>query len=96
MTLIVPRHPSPACAGSWVRPGLLACALAVTLALPLHAQKTDVVTLLNGDAVTGEVKELQRGLLRYYSRELIMSWRARLTWVEPDVRSFDGARMERP
>jgi hypothetical protein len=49
--------------------GLVACVLAA-LALPLQAQKTDVVTLLNGDAITGEVKELQRGLLRYSTDDM--------------------------
>ena len=29
-------------------------------ALPVQAQKTDVVTLQNGDKVTGEIKDLQR------------------------------------
>jgi hypothetical protein len=46
------------------------CALATALALPLQAQKTDVVTLLNGDAITGEIKELQRGLLRYSTDDM--------------------------
>lgn len=32
---------------------------------PLLAQKTDVVTLNNGDDVTGEVKELQYGQMKY-------------------------------
>ncbi|MDH3735318.1 MAG: DUF481 domain-containing protein, partial [Gemmatimonadota bacterium] len=32
---------------------------------PLFAQKTDTVTLLNGDTITGEIKELELGLLRY-------------------------------
>ncbi len=46
------------------------CALAAALALPLHAQKTDVIALLNGDAITGEVKELDRGLLRYSTDDM--------------------------
>ena len=49
---------------------LLAAALATVPALPLHAQKTDVVTLRNGDAITGEVKELQRGLLKYSTDDM--------------------------
>ncbi len=32
---------------------------------PLHGQKTDVVVLDNGDHITGEIKELQRGRLRF-------------------------------
>jgi hypothetical protein len=39
--------------------------LPIALAAPALAAKTDVVTLSNGDEVTGEVKELYRGLLRY-------------------------------
>ncbi len=41
--------------------------LAVLLALrpvPAMAQKTDVITLVNGDRITCEIKELERGLLR--------------------------------
>lgn len=49
---------------------LLAAALATVPAFPLHAQKTDVVTLRNGDAITGEVKELQRGLLKYSTDDM--------------------------
>jgi len=42
-------------------------AILVFLCLPLVAQaaKTDVVVLLNGDAVTGEIKSLEFGELRY-------------------------------
>lgn len=29
------------------------------------AQKTDIVTLINGDKLTGEIKELERGLMRF-------------------------------
>jgi hypothetical protein len=45
-------------------------ALTAVLASPLRAQKTDVVTLLNGDAITGEIKELQRGLLKYSTDDM--------------------------
>ena len=34
-------------------------------AAPLHAQKTDVVILDNGDHITGEIKQLNRGKLEY-------------------------------
>jgi len=42
-------------------------AILILLCLPLaaHAAKTDVVVLLNGDAVTGEIKSLEFGELRY-------------------------------
>ncbi len=39
-------------------------------ALPLQAQKTDVVTLENGDQVTGEIKNLDRGILDYSTDDM--------------------------
>lgn len=41
------------------------CLLAAFFSLPGHAEKTDVVTLLNGNAITGEIKALDFGALRY-------------------------------
>jgi hypothetical protein len=41
--------------------GLFAVALCAS---PVHAQKTDVLVLSNGDHVTGEIKELTRGKVR--------------------------------
>ena len=48
-------------------PRLMLAALAAVLLVhaPAIAQKTDVVTLNNGDDITGEVKELKRGKLKY-------------------------------
>ncbi len=51
-------------------------------------------------AEAGSIVELANGLiesryadkslpLEYYSRERLMSWRARLDWVEPDLKSLD-------
>jgi hypothetical protein len=37
----------------------------VFFSLPGHAAKTDVVTLINGNAITGEIKVLDFGALRY-------------------------------
>ena len=39
-------------------------------ALPVQAQKTDVVTLQNGDKVTGEIKRLDRGMLDYATDDM--------------------------
>ncbi len=39
---------------------------------PLSAQKTDVVVLLNGDRITGEIKKLARGKLEYKTDD--MGW----------------------
>jgi hypothetical protein len=47
---------------------ILAASLALTaglLALPALAEKTDVVVLTNGDRITGEVKELSYGQLKF-------------------------------
>lgn len=41
-----------------------AVALSLALAAPAFAAKTDVVVLTNGDHLTGEVQQLQRGYLR--------------------------------
>lgn len=44
------------------------CAIAVILMTavgPVEAARTDIVSLVNGDRVTGEIKELNQGLLRY-------------------------------
>ena len=39
--------------------------IGLLLAVPGYADKTDIVTLVNGDAVTGEIKALEFGALRY-------------------------------
>ena len=44
--------------------GLSACLMLCLLALPAWAQKTDIVTLVNGDTLTGEIKLLERGRLQ--------------------------------
>ncbi len=37
---------------------------------PLRAQKTDVIVLVNGDQVTGEIKKLERGMLEYSTDDM--------------------------
>ena len=49
---------------------LLCGALLAVLALPALAAKTDVVTLKNGDRITGELKEMAYGQLRYSTDNL--------------------------
>jgi len=39
-------------------------------ALPALAAKTDVVVLLNGDRITGEVKELSYGQLKFKTDDM--------------------------
>ncbi len=46
---------------------ILGCVLLVALCLAaqsVHAQKTDIITLINGDRITCDIKELERGLVR--------------------------------
>jgi len=57
--------------------GLLACFF--VLAAPLRAQKTDVVILQNDDHITGEIKELERGILRYSTDDMST---VRIEWAE--------------
>ncbi len=57
------------------RPGLgrsvaVAAWLALLSSSPLHAQKTDSVTLRNGDVITGEIKRLSRGKLEYSTSDM--------------------------
>lgn len=45
--------------------GAVLLATALLSATPTHAKRTDVIVLENGDSVTGEIKQLDRGILRY-------------------------------
>jgi hypothetical protein len=50
---------------------LVAASAAVLLGVgSLHAQKTDVIILINGDHVTGEIKKLERGRLEYSTDDM--------------------------
>jgi len=46
-------------------PAFLLCLLAVLSSTAVHAEKTDIVVLKNGDKITGEVKGLERGKLEF-------------------------------
>ena len=48
-----------------LRSGAITLLLCGLLVLPAYAAKTDVVVLVNGNAVTGEIKSLDFGSLRY-------------------------------
>ncbi len=52
-------------AGGWRVAPPAALLIFVVLDAPAHAQRTDVVTLANGDRITGEVSTLDRGRLEY-------------------------------
>ena len=73
-----------------------ACAALAVLALCAHAlpalaQKTDVVTLANGDRITGEIKRLERGRLEFSTDDagtLYLEWDKLVTLVAT-TRIFD-------
>jgi hypothetical protein len=52
-------------AGGWKVALPAALVIIVLCDAPAHAQRTDVVTLANGDRITGEVSSLDRGRLEY-------------------------------
>jgi Protein of unknown function, DUF481 len=52
-------------AGGWKISLPAALTILVVLGTPAHAQRTDVVTLGNGDRITGEVSSLDRGQLKF-------------------------------
>ncbi len=57
---------------------LLIVAVCLQAVLPASAEKTDKLTLENGDVVTGEIKELTRGVLRYKTDSMdtvIVKWK---------------------
>jgi hypothetical protein len=57
--------------GNSLHISLLAAAATVLLgAGSLHAQKTDVIIVVNGDRVTGEIKNLERGRLEYSTDDM--------------------------
>ncbi|KPJ97981.1 MAG: hypothetical protein AMS20_16575 [Gemmatimonas sp. SG8_28] len=60
---------------------LLAALLVAALGLPFpaYAQKTDVITLVNGDEITGEIKEVSLGKLDYSTDD---AGRLSIEWVK--------------
>ncbi len=55
-----PRHPRRLAVAVFA-----SAALSLLASGPVQAQKTDVVVMVNGDAITGEIKGLERGKLDY-------------------------------
>ena len=55
---------------SWVVSGVAGLGLLAVCTVAVGAQKTDVVTLLNGDNITGEIKRLERGRLQYSTDDM--------------------------
>ena len=50
---------------SYIKRILQPIVLYAVISMPAYAEKTDVVVLINGNAVTGEIKSLDFGSLRY-------------------------------
>jgi hypothetical protein len=46
------------------------CLLLLLAAAPVFAQKTDIITLQNGDRITGEVKQLSRGRVEFSTDDI--------------------------
>ena len=66
------------CAPDWLPPAIVTIALALSVTATTHAQgRTDVVTLANGDRITGEIVQLERGRLEFKTDDagtLYLEW----------------------
>ena len=84
----------------WKVRGALSIALLVGLSVAAHGQgRTDVVTLANGDRITGEVKRLERGQLEFKTDDagtLYLEWDKLVSVVAAgrlvEVLTTDGRR----
>ncbi len=85
-------------AGGWKLTLPAALIIVVALETPARAQKTDIVTLANGDRITGEVSTLDRGRLEYKTDDvgtLYIEWDKVATLTSSglfDVGTGDGRR----
>ena len=76
-----------------------ALVIVVVLETPANAQKTDIVTLANGDRITGEVSTLSRGQLEYKTDDqgtLYIEWDKVATVTSTgqfEVGTSDGQRL---
>ena len=80
----------------WV---VVVAAIALSPCAAAWAQKTDVITLLNGDRITGEIKNLERGVLEFSTDDagtIDIEW-DKVGTVEAkrsfEVETSDGRRM---
>lgn len=67
---------------------IASAAFVCALAVPANAQKTDVVTLANGDHITGEVKSLERGRIEFSTDDIgtiYLEWDKIATLVSTSV-----------
>lgn len=80
----------------------VAAACLLVLASGLAGQRTDVVVLVNGDAITGEIKSLDRGALTYKTDDagtLSIKWEKVVSLRSTDtfeVELLDGRRVYGP
>ena len=74
------------------------CVLLLLAAAPAFAQKTDVITLQNGDRITGEVKRLDRGRVEFSTDDIgtiYLEWDKIATLISTnmfEVVMSDGSR----
>jgi hypothetical protein len=64
------------------------CVLVLLVAAPAFAQKTDVITLQNGDRITGEVKRLDRGRVEFSTDDIgtiYLEWDKIATLVSKNI-----------
>lgn len=59
---------------------------------PLYAQRIDVVTMRNGDQVTGEIRKMVRGILYYKTDDM---GTLNIEWIKVDfIQSLDRFDVE--
>jgi hypothetical protein len=79
--------------------GLAAFAFVMLIAVPAYAQKTDIITLANGDRITGEITSLSRGRLELKTDDvgtIAIEWDNIVHISSPrlfEVETTDGRRL---
>ena len=79
--------------------GLMALAIVFLISVPAYAQKTDVITLANGDRITGEIKHLDKGRLELSTDDIgtiYIEWDNIVQISSPrlfEVETTDGRRL---
>ena len=79
--------------------GLAALAIVLVISVPAYAQKTDVITLANGDRITGEITSLARGRLELKTDDIgtiAIEWDNIVHISSPrlfEVETTDGRRL---
>ena len=82
-----------------LRRGLMAFAIVILFSAPAYAQKTDVITLANGDRITGEITGLNKGRLELKTDDIgtiAIEWDNIVQISSPrlfEVETTDGRRV---